>query len=214
MRRFHIMLLVTMALSVAGCHKTGDTAGTAPGWELKPTAPNAIPVTANKKLPGIYPAGSRIKDRNAFGGFGPCDNFPKDLGGKEWGEKSVVSIVAFPDELVAYFKHCGFALRVVNRTDETIPLAACDSALFIVREALDSNGAWREIESPPDSGCGNSFHRVFLGPDQYWEFPARLYTGPTKTKLRFRLDRGSGQPAIYSNEFDGEVATIQFEDGD
>ena len=41
-------------------------------------------------------------------------------------------IMAFPDEPVAYFRHRGFALRVVNRTSESVPFAACDSSLSIV----------------------------------------------------------------------------------
>ena len=103
-----------------------------------------------------------------------------------------VALVAFPDEPVAYFKLRGFALRVVNRTSETVPFAACDSSLFIVCEAKDAGGVWRDIETSPQAICGNSFHRVFLGPDQYWQFPAREYAGPMKTKLRFRLDPGGG----------------------
>jgi len=203
-------LLVAVLLPLSGCHKMDNPIDTAPGWELKPPSPDAAPVTAKEKMPGIYPAGSRIKDADALGGFGPCDNYPKDLAGKDWGAKAMVSIIAFHDEPVAYFKHRGFALRVVNRTPEVVPFTACDSALSIVREAQDAGGVWREIESLPETSCGNSFHRVFLGPGQYWEFPARVYSGPMKTKLRFRLERGNGQPAIYSNEFDGQVTAAQF----
>jgi len=102
----------------------------------------------------------------------------------------------------------------VNRTAGSIPFAACDSALSIVRQAQDAGGTRREIESSAQAICGNSFHRVFLGPGQYWEFPAREYTGPTETKLRFRLDPGDGQPTIYSNEFDGLATAAQFGAGE
>jgi hypothetical protein len=208
MRHYRRTLLVAVVLALGGCGKGDDADGT-PGWELKPPAPDATPVQATGKMTGIYPAGSRIKDRDALGGFGPCDNYPWKLAGKEWGTDGVVSIVAFPDEPVAYFKHRGFPLRVVNRTSEAVPFSACDSALSIVREAQDASGAWREIESPPQAICGNSFHRVFLGPGQYWQFPAREYAGPTKTKVRFRLDPGGGRPVIHSNEFEGLVAAAQ-----
>jgi hypothetical protein len=207
------MLIVAGLLAAIGCHDADDPARTAPGWELKPPSPDATPVTAEKKLPGIYPAGSRIEDRDTPGGFSPCGNYPKDLAGRKWGAEGAVSIVAFPDEPVAYFKHRGFALRVVNRTAEVVAFAACDSALSIVREAQDAGGAWQEIESPREPICGNSFHRVFLGSRQYWQFPARSYDGPIKTKLRFRLDPGGGRPVIYSNEFDGHVTAAQFGGG-
>jgi hypothetical protein len=84
---------------------------------------------------------------------------------------------------------------------------------MLVREAQNAGGVWREVELPPDSFCGNSFHRVFLGPGQYWEFPAREYAGPVKTRVRFRLDPGGGRPAIYSNEFGGQLTASQFAGG-
>jgi hypothetical protein len=211
MGRYRKMLLVTVLLATAGCRKADDPAGDAAGWELKPSLPDAAPVMAKGKLTGIYLAGSRIEDVKAIGGFGRCDNFPKALDGKEWGKNATVSIVAFPDEPVAYSKYQGFALRVVNRTAGAIPFVACDSALSLVCEGLDASGEWRGIESLPESPCGNSYHSVFLGPGQYWEFPSRLYSGPKKTKLRFRLDPGDSRPAIYSNEFDGKVTAAQFE---
>jgi hypothetical protein len=206
-------VLTAVMLAVAGCQKQDDPGGGAVGWELKPPAVDAKPVAVKEKLLGIYPAGSRIKDREALGGFGPCDNFPLDLAGQDWGTKGAVAIVAFPDEPVAYFKHRGFVLRVVNRTSEAVPFAACDSSLSIVREAQDTDGVWREIESVAEAICGNSFHSVFLGPGQYWQIPAREYMGPVKTKLRFRLDPGRGRPNIYSNEFDGQVAAAQLAGG-
>ncbi len=211
MQEFRSLLLVLVMLACASCRQADDPADTTRGWELKPPAPNAVPVAPTEKMPGIYPAGSRIKDCDALGGFGPCDNYPKDLGEKNWGAKGVISVVAFPDELVAYFKHRGIALRVINRTGKVASFRACDSCLFLVREASDE-GRWREIESAPKAICGNSFHRVSLGANQYWEFPARLYRGPIKTKIRFRLDRGDAEPPIYSNEFEGDVVAVQFEE--
>ena len=215
MPSYRRILPLVLVLSVYGFWRVGvsdDDSESAPAWELKLPAPNATPVAATEKMPGIYPAGSRIKDREALGGFGPCTNFPSDLNGRDWWAPGAVSIVAFPEESVAYFKHRGIALRVVNRTANVVPFADCDSRLFVICEARDAGGTWREIESPPEAICGNSFHRAFLGSEQYWQFPARLYSGLTKTKIRFRLDPGAGRPAIYSNEFDGQVAVAQFKD--
>jgi hypothetical protein len=206
--------IASFALLIAflGCQQPSDSTDQNQGWDLKPPAPGAAAVVAEKKLPGVYPAGSRINDLEAPGGFGPCNNYPKNLGDKDWGKKGTISVIAFPDELVAYFKHRGLALRVVNRTDEVALFRACDSCLFLTREARDSDGIWREIESPPRAICGNSFHRVALKPDQYWEFPARVYSGPIKAPMRFRLNRTNGEPPIYSNEFEGELAADQFEE--
>jgi hypothetical protein len=59
--------------------------------ELTPPAPDALSITAEPRLQGIYPAGSFIKDDKALGGSGPCDNWPKDLGAKTWGKKQVIT---------------------------------------------------------------------------------------------------------------------------
>src|SRR5262245_7321824 len=84
---------------------TSDAADESSGWDLTPPIANATPVTAAERLPGIYPAGSQLKDEKALGGFGGCDNWPKKLNDKDWGAKGAISLVAFPNEAVAYFKH-------------------------------------------------------------------------------------------------------------
>jgi hypothetical protein len=212
-------LVVAVTAGVSGLiawqllgRSTNDAPVANPGWELTPPAADAVPVTVEARLQGIYPAGSVVKDTKALGGFGPCDNWPKDLDNKTWGTKDAISLVAFPEEPVAYFKHRGIALRLINRSTKLAEFSASDSCLYIVQEALDDAGAWREIENPPWPICGNSFHRVFLKPGQYWEFKARTYSGAIKTKIRFRLDpsgeKDTAKP-IYSNEFEGQVAKLQ-----
>ena len=166
----------------------------------------------------IYLAGSVIPDEAALGGFGDSRNYPKDLAGRTWGEAGAVSLVAVPEEASFWGNRRGFAVRLVNRTDKPVALAACNSRLFLVQEALDGDGNWRAIETRPDSDCGNSFHRVFLGADQYWEFPAPRYAGWFKTRLRFRLEQEhihqqvptAGGAIIYSNEFEGSINPSQF----
>src|SRR5258708_4225055 len=105
------LLIAFSVICMASCRQglSTDTAG----WELKPPSSDALPVTAERMLPGIYPAGSQIVDKGALGGFGPCKNYPFNLGQKNWGTKGALSLVAFPEESVAYFKHRGIALRVV-----------------------------------------------------------------------------------------------------
>jgi hypothetical protein len=176
---------------------------------------------------GIYPAGSKIPDKRAPGGNYESDNFPRDLDGQDWGTAGEVSLVAFPDESVPYANRRGFAVRLINRTDEVVGFTACDSCLHLAQEALDRNGNWRPIELPNMPICYRSFHRVFLDKNQYWEFPARRYSGTFKTKLRFRLEQGTvhrrengeretvvfpelGGRTIYSNEFDGRINVSQF----
>jgi hypothetical protein len=181
-------------------------------WELTPPLPDARPVRTNEQLEGIYPAGSRITDHRALGGFGRWNNFPKPLGDRDWGKKGQLTLIAFDAEPIAYFKHQGIAVRLVNRSHKTATFVASDSWLFLAQEAMDPKGQWRSIEYLPSPICGNSFHRVFLEPNQYWEFKARVYEGIFKTKIRFRLDGGTS--SIYSNEFEGRVSLGQFRERD
>src|SRR5688572_21771897 len=100
-----MLLLVVLSLGGAGCRQASDPAENGPGWELRPPGPDAAPVTAKESLRGTYPVGSRLRDPDALGGFGPCDNYPFDLGRRDWGAAGAVSLVAFPAEPVAYFRH-------------------------------------------------------------------------------------------------------------
>jgi hypothetical protein len=193
---------------------SSDRAGDPAAWNLRPVAADLPFLAVDRQSRGVYPVGSRVRDREAPGGFGPCANYPKDLGDHAWGDAGRVSLVAFPDEAVEFGKHRGLAVRLVNRTDQTVAFQVSDSCLYLVQEARTAGGQWRPIEFRPDPSCGNSFHRVFLKKGQYWEFPAPRYDGRVKTAIRLRLDPGGdrdpARPPIYSQEFEGAVEPIQF----
>lgn len=177
-----------------------------------------------------YHAASAIEDKHALGGFGPSNNAPRDLAGQDWGARDAVSLLAFPDEPTNCHGRPGFVVRLVNRTTEPAGFVACDSCLYLAQEARTAAGAWRAFETTPEPICGNSFHRVILKPNQYWEFAAARSTGVVPTKLRFRLDQGQlrrdermadtefrdmlfaepGGPLLYSNEFDGHTSGALF----
>lgn len=82
-------------------------------------------------------------------------------------------------------------------------------------QARDPQNKWRDIEYIPDSWCGNSYHKVFLGRNEYWEFNAPVYHGELKTKLRLKLlyKRAPCQKIndiIYSNIIEGSINPAQF----
>ena len=161
------------------------------------------------KMNSYYPAGSKIEDKTALGGFWASQNFPKAVAPTMRVPQSVISLVALPDaETIFDENYKGIKLLLVNTTNEQVAFSAADSRLYIVQEALDRNAEWKTIELMPYSSCGNSYHNVFLGANEYWEFAARRYTGDFKTMLRFRLAKQKSkteQPPIYSNEFEGSV---------
>jgi hypothetical protein len=140
-------------------------------------------------LRGYFYAGSKIEDKQAFGGFGTSQNFPKALATGLSVRPGEISLIAIPDEAVIFdAKYRGLKVLLVNGTDHRVGFPASDSRLYIVQEARDQKGNWKPIEYLPSSWCGNSYHTVFLGPNEYWEFSAARYRGKFKTKLRFRLD--------------------------
>jgi hypothetical protein len=165
---------------------------------------------------GWYYAGSNLKDDKALGGFGPCDNFPKKSEKDGPGKPSELSLVAFPDEVVDFRNRKAVLIRLINRTEKTKVFSACDSSLYIVQEALDSQGQWKPLERFPDTFCGNSFHRVILEPNEYWEFFAIQRSGRFKTKLRFRFEPGgeegiaAGGGTLFSNEYEGSIEPSAF----
>ena len=129
MKRLQILTFQFLLLSLLASMTACQESRTGPGWELTPPATDADPVSATEQSVGIYPAGSRLPDKKALGGFGPCDNFPHALGQKTWGENDTVSVVAFPEESCAYFQNRGIALRVINRSRKDVPFDASDSSL-------------------------------------------------------------------------------------
>ncbi len=164
-------------------------------------------VNVNYMLRGYCFAGSR-PDKDAFGGYGGSDNLPRKLSDLTVGREGKLSLIALPDEVVPFGKsHQGFRLILVNRTDGEAQFAASDSRLPIVMEAMDRDGRWRPIEYLPSSGCGNSYHRVFLPHNHSWEFIAPKFEGRWDTKLRFVLQ---GEKPIYSNTFEGSINPGQF----
>lgn len=166
-------------------------------------------MSVNSMTPSSYYVGSKIKDENALGGFYRSDNLPRAVTSDMYVEQDKVQLLALPEEGATFAgKYKGMKLLLINKTGGQVTFPASDSRLYIVQEALDQNGDWKPIESPPWSSCGNSRHRVSLGADEFWEIAAARYTGEYATKLRFKL--AHGDLVIYSNEFDGSVNSGQF----
>lgn len=153
-------------------------------------------------------AGSSVPDSEAPGGFGASENFPKSTLGQDL-PANTVSLVVQPDFEIPYGNYKGLRLLLANTTDSEVWFTALDSRLKIIQEAKDTDGAWKPIEALPTSWCGNSFHRVRLGANEYWQLLAPRYHGNFKTMLRFRMS-DFGKTDVYSNEFEGSINRGQF----
>ena len=200
--RYSLRWLAITLLTLASCHRpdpADDTDGLYSFW---------------------YWAGSKIKDKEALGGFAHSDNYPKPCADDGLGEPGVLSLLASPEETLLVRDRPGMRLRLINRTTKLQSFSACDSHLHIVREARTKEGDWKVIDSFPRPICGNSFHRVFLPANHYWSLAAPMSQGSCRTKLRFRLETDVaggipiGEQTYLSNEFDGEIDPARFKHAD
>ena len=167
------------------------------------------PLAVHFMLRGYFHAASPVRDSEALGGFWRSDNLPRVIDFDVPSES--VILLALPDETTLYnSSYSGFRVVLANATKDQLILNAADSRLRIVREALDSEGKWKPIEYLPSSWCGNSYHRVFLPPGQYWSFTAPTYSGSLPTMMRFVLYPSGDAEPLYSNEFPGSVNPEQF----
>ena len=129
-----------------------------------------------------------------------------------------LGIAVYP-ELVDTFQQYwkGITALVFNTSSDTVEVETQDNRLYILLQALDASGKWRDIEYSPNSWCGNSYYSVHLAPNQHWKFIVPVYEGefPTTLRLAFTWKKaaynGSTETQIlYSNTFRGSINLGQF----
>jgi len=142
---------------------------------------------------------SSVIDTMALGGFGASDNFPKHINEKmPFADGELLLRIDTTQTVTINDKFNGYKLYIANKTDSIVQLRASDSRLNVIAEVL-YRGEWKPVEYLPSSGCGNSYHSVYLKQNEYWEFDIPKFTGKLKTKLRYRLSMGN-EKYLYSNE--------------
>ncbi|HQQ98542.1 MAG TPA: hypothetical protein PLX35_14825 [Cyclobacteriaceae bacterium] len=161
-------------------------------------------LSANHKIRGYFYAGTAIHDSLALGGFWASPNALKALHDIDH-QPGKLSIQVIKDDTSVFYtedgrKWKGVSVLVINGSNSLIEFSAQDSRLDMVCEVFYEQ-RWQEIEYLPSSWCGNSYHTVYLGKNQYWRFVAPCYTGDTHVKLRFKLNVAKNQIA-YSNEIE------------
>ena len=156
------------------------------------------------KLRGYFYAGTSQVDSTALGGFYEDNNSPKSLTSEisKFSESNKLEIIVKP-ELTTEFERgiSGFKVFIINKSDSIKELPAQDSRLYLKRQVFYKN-EWKDIEYLPSSWCGNSYHSVFIKPNEYWDFTAPCLKGKIDSKFRFELYINE-ELTIYSNEFYG-----------
>ncbi|MCC3159438.1 hypothetical protein LJ737_19510 [Hymenobacter sp. 15J16-1T3B] len=175
--------------------------------------PGALNLTYMRRASYTVASSSRLRQFANLGGWADSGNRPRLVGAAEAGPRTLrVTVDAAASTSGGPASH---RLRIINGSTDTVLFGAQDSQLSLNLQALDRQGQWQDIEYVPRSWCGNSYHTVFLAPDQYWQLTAPVYTGEFATKLRAKLLRQDPQNpgntlAVYSNEFEGRVNPGQF----
>ncbi len=156
------------------------------------------------KLRGYFHVGTSQIDTTALGGFYKDKNAPKKLTLENTSlfEKNKLQVIVKTDSIVSFQKGIqGFKVFIINKTDSIAEVPAQDSRLYLKRQVFHKN-KWQDIEYLPSSSCGNSYHSVFIKPNEYWDLKAPCLKGKIKSKFRFQLYIHENL-TIYSNEFEG-----------
>ena len=166
-------------------------------------AQNSQPLDIDYMLPGRIYAKSSIPDTTALGGFGGSDNAPKPIKQRFTDQDGLFLKVDTSQRTTLQQTIAAYHVYLGNKTDTLLALNASDSRLSIIAE-VQYKGSWQPIEYLLDSWCGNSYHRVFLKPDEYWSFTVPQFTGSIPVQLRYRLDLGNDQ-YVYSNTIKARI---------
>lgn len=110
-------------------------------------------------------------------------------------------------------EHKGISLYLINSTQKEVEAPSVDGSLYLVMQALDKDGIWKNIESYPSSFCGNSYVNTTIPAKYFFKYTAPVYEGEFKTKLRYSLTiigKDKKITNIYSNEISGSINPAQF----
>lgn len=95
-----------------------------------------------------------------------------------------------------------YSVFIYNNSSEEVILSAMDSKLYLHIQIKNRNGSWVTVTDWVSSGCGNSYHSVFLPSGYCWEERTPIFEGDHETEARLMLSaiEDSDSP-VYSNTF-------------
>ncbi|MDC8004894.1 WG repeat-containing protein [Aureisphaera galaxeae] len=186
-------------------------------WQQKGTTKTSKRLNIDYMNRGYFIASSPTDEElSQFGGWAGSSNKFKRATKKLGLPENGFNIVVRPEEKSDYYSFEGMKLYLSNNTQDTLFFSAQDSRIYMVLQAKDLEGNWKDIEFLPNSWCGNSYHYLFLPKEHFWEFNIPKYEGAIKTTLRAKLtdwytsrNFENQERALYSNEFEGTINPAQ-----
>lgn len=155
----------------------------------------------------IY-AASALIDSTAPGGFGRSYNVPQSIETRFAKQEGLFLWIDDQQLATSNSTYNQYNLYIGNKSIAVVAFVASDSRLSVVAEVYYQD-KWQAIEYLPSSWCGNSYHKVYLKPSQYWAFQVPKFTGTIATKLRYSL-RLPNNTYLYSNEIATSINKEQF----
>jgi len=178
-------------------------------WEKKmPETKKVQPLDIDYQLMTWY------KDGEYNSGWHPLFNIKvDDLQEDIYYINNEISLLLTKEKTIFNDKNKGITLYVINDCNWNINVPGVDNALYLVLQAKDRFGHWKDIESYPSSTCGNSYTDTKIKYKTIRKYSVPVYSGELKTKIRSKLkifDENRKVKYIYSNEIDGSVNPAQF----
>jgi len=100
------------------------------------------------------------------------------------------------------------SIYVINNKNDSQNIRKQDWHLYLIQEAIDTDGEWSPIEYWQYSSCGNSYLSDKIDSDQILKVKSIAYNGNYKTLIRFKLLHMN--KVYYSNSIDGFIDLNQF----
>ena len=175
-----VILTATLILCGAGC---------AEGMRTIAESPHNRPLDIDHMLRGYFVAISTRED-------GPlpspdwCTQYScsRSIDSGEGFASGTLSIEVRPDEDTLFDgAFPAMKVYVANTTDQELYFDVLDLHLYMVVQARDRGGTWRDIEHMPPVLCGNSYNKLYLPANRYWVFATPLHDGEYRTTFRIRL---------------------------
>lgn len=184
-------------------------------WKQRDVTNKQRKLNIDFMIEGSYYAASKSKaELDGFDGWWKSDNNSKPITDNGMFQpKSFQIAVDLNEKTIWKKKYDAFKLYIANTTKDTVFFNAQNSRLYLKFQAKDMDGNWKDIEYLDNSFCGNSYHHLFLAPNEYWELAAPVFYGEFKTKLRAELRYIKNKniynqndiKTLYSKEFDGYI---------
>ncbi len=165
--------------------------GCATGAKTVMDIPRGAPLDIDHMLRGYFYAWSIEPDSNRLvDAWALRVNNARRIRGDEGFAADAITLHVRPNEDTLWMNAFrGMKVYLANTTDSTLIFPTQDNRLYVIVQAKDRQGRWREIEYLPSSWCGNSYYDVDLPPGQYWTFATPMQAGDHTTTLRLRLIR-------------------------